>query len=66
MCGGGVGMCRDGGDAWICVEVVWGCVEIVDMHGYVWRSGGVGMCIEPLGTPHFNQHLSGKLINDTF
>ena len=77
-----VGMCGDGGDAWICVEVVWGCVEMVemhgyvwrwcgcvemvDMHGYVWRSGGVGMFIEPLGTPHINQHLSGKLINDKF
>ena len=35
MCGGGVGMCRDGGDAWICVEVVWGCVKMVEMHGYV-------------------------------
>ena len=75
---GGVGMCRDDGDAWICVEVVWGCVEMVEMHGYVWRwcgdvsrgwrcvdmcGGGVGMCIEPFGTPHFNQHLSGKFIN---
>ena len=37
MCGGGVGMCQDGGDAWICVKVVWGCVKMVEMHGYVWR-----------------------------
>ena len=35
MCEGGVGMCRDGEDAWICVKVVWGCVKMVEMHGYV-------------------------------
>ena len=35
-----VGMCGDGGDAWICVEVVWGCVEMCGDGGDAW------ICVE--------------------